>query len=139
MTTTTLMLARILAGLLAGLYVGFVTAVMPALRRTDDTTFTTVMNQINAVIVNPVFVVVFLGAPVVAVGLVVLDPSPLVIVAAVLAVAGLIVTFAANIPLNEALADGGTREAFETPWVRWHLARTAACVASFALLCVHDG
>lgn len=136
--TTTLITARILAGLLAGLYLGFAIAVMPALRRTDDTTFGIVMNHINAVIVNPPFLVVLVGAPAVTVGLLVVDRSPVVVVAAALAVAALIVTVVANVPLNNALADGGARDAFETPWVRWHLTRTAATAASFALLCLRE-
>ena len=132
MTGAVLLAARTLAGL----YLGFAVAVMPALRHVDDATFVAVMNHINTAIMNPVFLVVFLGAPAAAAALLVGDRSPATIVAAVLAVAALVITLAANVPLNDALADGGTRAAFQTPWVRWHLARTVAAAASFVLLCL---
>ena len=51
----------------------------------------------------------------------------------------LVITFAANIPLNEALAAAPTtggvdaaRTEFEQPWVRWHLVRTVSGVGCFA-------
>ena len=51
-----------------------------------------------------------------------------------LAVVTLLVTFAFNIPLNNALADGGARAAFETSWVLWNVARTLTGTASFVCL-----
>ena len=56
----------------------------------------------------------------------------------------MVVTFAANVPLNNALmragepagvADPGeVRRRFEAPWVRWNTVRTATSVAAFACL-----
>lgn len=69
--------ARVLAGLLCGVYVAFAVGVMPALRQVDDRTFVEVMQRINVVIVNPAFVLVFLGARALALGTGVLDRSPL--------------------------------------------------------------
>lgn len=135
MTGAVLLAARALGGLLAGLYLGFAVAVMPALRQVDDATFVAVMNHINTAIINPVFLIVFLGAPAAAAALLVRDRSSVTVVTVSLAVAALAITLAANVPLNDALADGGARAVFETPWVSWHLARTAAATASFVLLC----
>jgi uncharacterized membrane protein len=127
---------RVLNGLLAGIYVAFVVAVMPSLRGLPDDTFVRVMNRINVVIVNPVFLTLFLGAPALAVLLAAVRQDHLTVVAGVAAVIAVVITFAANVPLNDALAGGGSREAFETPWVLWHHVRTAAAASASVLLCI---
>lgn len=127
---------RVLNGLLAGTYLAFVVAVMPSLHALPDDTFVRVMNRINVVIVNPVFMALFLGAPVFAVLLAVLRRDPATIAAAVAAMIALLITVAANVPLNDALAEGRPRPAFEAPWILWHDIRTAAAAAAFVLLCV---
>jgi uncharacterized membrane protein len=127
--------ARVLNGLLAGIYAAFLVAVMPALHGQSDEVFTAVMNRVNVVIVNPAFLLVFLGAPLTALVWLRWDHGPLGLVVAAVAVAALVITIAASIPLNDALAAGGSRSAFETPWLVWHCLRTAAAVAAFALLC----
>ena len=58
-----LLTSRTLSGLIAGVFFAYAVSVMPALRSMDDATFVSVLNRINVVIVNPVFLVVFLGAP----------------------------------------------------------------------------
>jgi uncharacterized membrane protein len=123
--------AQALAGLLAGVYVAFLVAFMPALHGLDDATFTRVFVRIDKVIVNPAFLALFLGAPVLATSVLVWERSPLAIAAAVLGVLAMVVTFAVHLPLNAALARGGTRKAFETPWLAWHAFRTLAATASF--------
>ena len=125
-----------LNGLLAGIYVAFVVAVMPVLRGRPDDTFLRVMNRINDVIVNPAFLTLFLGAPVLALILAAVRRKPLTIAAAVAALAALVITFAVHVPLNDALADGSTRDKYETPWVLWHYFRTGAASVAFALLCI---
>jgi uncharacterized membrane protein len=125
-----------LNGLLAGIYVAFVLAVMPALHGLPDDTFLRVMNRINVVIVNPAFLTLFLGAPVLAVTLAAVRRDPLTIGAAVAAVSAVVTTIAVNVPLNDALADGGTRETYEEPWVLWHYFRTGAAIVAFILLCI---
>ena len=127
---------QVLNGLLAGIYVAFVVAVMPALHGLPDDTFVRVMNRINVVIVNPAFLILFMGAPVLAVVLAVARRDPLTIAAAVAAVIAVVITVAVNVPLNDALADGGTRARFEAPWVVWHYVRTGAATVAFALLCI---
>jgi len=114
----------------------FVVAVMQALHGLPDDTFVRVMNRINVVIVNPAFLILFLGAPVLAVILAALRRDPLTIAAAVAAVVAVVITIAVNVPLNDALGVGGTRDAFETPSARWHYVRTSAATVAFALLCI---
>jgi uncharacterized membrane protein len=135
MDDVTLLGARLAAGLLAGVYVAFLVAVMPALHGLDDAVFVSVMNRINEVIVNPAFVSLFLGAPLLAAATLWWERGPLAIGAAVLAGAALVITIAANLPLNAALADGGARQDFEVPWMVWHSVRTATAVGCFGLLC----
>jgi uncharacterized membrane protein len=134
MSEYVLLAGRTLSGLLAGLYFAYAVSVMPALRSMDDATFTTVMNRINVVIVNPVFLTVFLGAPALAVALLAWDRSPWAIAGAALAVVTLLVTVVFNIPLNNALAAGGERDAFETPWVLWNVVRTLTGAAGLVCL-----
>ena len=62
--------------------------------------------------------------------------DPRTIAAAVAAVSAVVVTVAVNVPLNDALAHGGTRDTYETPWVRWHYVRTGATTVAFGLLCI---
>ena len=134
MSEYVLLSGRTLSGLLAGLYFAYAVSVMPALRSMDDATFAAVMNRINVVIVNPVFLTVFLGAPALAVALLAWDRSSWAIAGAALAVVTLLVTVVFNIPLNNALAAGGERDAFETPWVLWNVVRTLTGTAGLVCL-----
>jgi len=134
MSEYVLLSGRTLSGLLAGLYFAYAVSVMPALRSMDDATFAAVMNRINVVIVNPVFLTVFLGAPALAIALLAWDRSPWAIAGAALAVVTLLVTVVFNIPLNNALAAGGERDAFETPWVLWNVVRTLTGTAGLVCL-----
>ena len=110
------------------------------------------MQNINTAIINPAFVVPFMGIPVVLGVAAVAQFRAgdvrrgwlLAGAAATYAVGVLGVTMGRNIPLNNALnafdLPGSTRatieqrrRTYETPWNRWHYLRTAASVASFAL------
>ncbi len=51
-------------GLLAGVFFGFSSGVVPGLRRVDDRSFVTVVRAVNLSIVNGLFLLVFLGAPI---------------------------------------------------------------------------
>ncbi|MDD7942804.1 DUF1772 domain-containing protein [Actinomycetospora lutea] len=137
------LLAGVLSALLAGLYLAFSLAIMPSLARLADLVLVAVMQTVNRVIVRPGFVVLFLGAPLVAVAaavsaLVAGAPAGIaVLVGALLQIASLVITAVVNIPLNTALdrADpddvtdvARAREAFERPWVRAHGLRTVVTV-----------
>lgn len=137
-----LVAAVVAAGLQAGTYYIWAFAVLPGVARADDRTFVAVLNHMNRAIVNPVFMLTFLGAPLLAaVGTVLAEPSsrPWTLVALVLAVATLVVTFAANIPLNNALdagagAPAAARAAFETAWRGWNGLRVATSTGALVAL-----
>ena len=139
--------ATVTTGLLAGLFYSYCISVMRALAGTDDRTFIEVMQRINVAIVNPWFLISFLGSIACTAAAVVAhlkgDRALLVwlIAALVLNLVGFAVTVAANVPLNDRLARldlGGdlalARAQFETDWVRWNVARTVAHTAAFVVL-----
>ncbi|MEV2276871.1 anthrone oxygenase family protein [Nocardiopsis sp. NPDC049922] len=140
----------VLTGLFAGLFFAFSVAVMPGLRRVGDRVMIETMQGINVAILNPLFALVFLGAPVAALVTVVLyatggawAAAGWAAVAAAALVAVLVVTFAANIPRNNALEEAGPAEnvadpaavrgAFETVWGRWNHVRS--WLSAVALVC----
>ncbi|WP_237519148.1 anthrone oxygenase family protein [Streptomyces sp. SID5910] len=141
-TTGVLVAATVAAGLMAGTFYVFACAVMPALARSDDRVYVDVMRDVNDVIQNPVFLLVFMAAPVLAgVAAWRLRGSPgrrWAWAGAVAAVAAFLVTVACNVPLNDGLAGAGDpavlRERFEDPWVAWNVVRTL--LSSAALTCL---
>jgi uncharacterized membrane protein len=140
-----LLLAAIASGLQAGLYYGFAVGVMPGLARGDARTFVAAMQQINVAIVNPWFLLTFLGAPALA-GLAAalhLGRGPVLgwaIAGFVLALATVVITAAFNIPLNNALDAAGSgdpaaaRTAFESGWVIWNAVRALTSTAALGCL-----
>jgi uncharacterized membrane protein len=146
-----LLAATLAAGLLAGLFYAFAVAVMPGLGRSDSRTFIDAMQQINTAIVNPWFMVSFLGAPVLTAIAAALHLRadggavlPWTVAAFVLLMATLIITFRINVPLNNALDAAGSpdritdlaviREHFEATWVRWNIVRAVASTAALGCL-----
>ena len=145
--TPVLVAATVASGLQAGTYYTWATGVMPGLARVDDRTFVHAMQQMNVAIVNPVFMATFVGAPVLAAVAAASAPTssrPWVVAGLACAVATVAITAVANVPLNNALdaagdigriADvAGVREAFETGWVRWNVARAITSTASLTAL-----
>ncbi|GAA3846674.1 DUF1772 domain-containing protein [Sphaerisporangium flaviroseum] len=149
--TTSLVAATITGGLVAGLFYSYACSVMPGLRLTDDRTFVETMQRINVAILNGWFFIAFLGTPVLIVLAVVLSLQgdgrsvlPWLVAALVLYGATLAVTFAVNVPMNNALGAAGeldrvpdlaaVRERFEAGWVRWNLVRTVTSTAAFGCL-----
>jgi uncharacterized membrane protein len=132
-----LLAATVAAGLQAGTYYTWASGVMPGLARTDDRTFVSTMQHVNVAIVNPVFMLTFLGAPALAAA-VVATSSPSVrgwaIAGLALTIGTVVVTAVGNVPLNNALADGGSRADFETAWVRWNVVRTLTSTGALAAL-----
>lgn len=132
-----LLAATLAAGLQAGTYYAWASGVMPGLARADDHTFVTTMNHVNVAIVNPAFMLTFLGAPALAAVAVATSPSGVrgwAIAGLVLALGTVAVTAAGNVPLNDALAAGGSRADFETAWVRWNAVRALTSTASLGAL-----
>ncbi|MFK4035952.1 hypothetical protein ACI2LC_09160 [Nonomuraea wenchangensis] len=73
MRSALLLAATLAAGLMAGLFAGFAYAVMPGLAGAGDATFIEAMNQINVSTVNPLFLLVFLGGPVLGLAALILE------------------------------------------------------------------
>ncbi|WP_410670151.1 DUF1772 domain-containing protein [Amycolatopsis sp. cmx-4-68] len=141
MSTVVLVAALVAAGLVAGLFYAYACSVLPGLGRGDDKTFVEAMRGINIAIVNPVFLLTFLGAPLLAGVAVFLNPGPRpwVLAGFGFLVAMLVITAVVNIPLNNALDSGGEdyaalRASFETVWVRWNVLRALVSTAGFGCL-----
>jgi uncharacterized membrane protein len=148
---TVLGAAVIAMGLFTGLLLAFTIAVMPGLKAADDRTLVDAMQQIIVKIENPVFFLIFLGAPVLAgVALVQARRSGStktarwIVAGLALYTLAVVVTFAVHIPLNYELKDEGdpasienlaaVRDDFVTPWVAWDIVRTLASTAAFGCL-----
>jgi uncharacterized membrane protein len=146
----TLIVSIVMVGLIAGLFFAYACSVMPGLARADDRTLVVTMQRINRAIINPVFMIPFLGGLLVTGLAVVLHIGddrrvlPWAVAAFVLHLAVIVVTRRVNIPLNNALDAAGdpdrvadlaaVRRAFEATWVRWNVVRALASAASFGCL-----
>jgi len=137
---------------MAGLLYGWTVSVIPGLRRVPDSTYIATMQDINRAIINPAFIVPFMGTPITLAT----DARTrlrsgdkrqgwlLAGAAATYATGVLGVTLGRNVPLNNALEAfqlssasdqviAERRRSYESPWNRWHYLRTVAGIASFAL------
>jgi uncharacterized membrane protein len=145
-----LLAATISTGLMAGAFALYAHTIMPGLRETDDRTFVGAFQSMDRAIINPWFLaggfmgalVFTLVATIAHVGHDALIPIAL---AFALYLITFIITFAVNVPRNDALKRAGNperianlaavRAAFdETRWARFNLVRTVLCLSSFALL-----
>jgi uncharacterized membrane protein len=149
---TTLLLATLTMGLMAGAFGLYAHAIMPGLRKTDDRTFVGAFQEIDRAIINPWFMVSFLGALAFTVVAFVLHLGadersvlPWIAAALVLYVVVFVVTIGINVPLNDDIKAAGdpdrvgdlaaVREQFdEMRWARWNVARTLATTAAFGCL-----
>ncbi|QHO76735.1 hypothetical protein ACH79_33000 [Bradyrhizobium sp. CCBAU 051011] len=136
-------------GLLAGLYFAFSTFIMTAFDRIGQAAGIAAMNAINAVIVQSLFLPVFLATTATSAALAVMallrwgEPGAIaMLVGGVLYVLGMfVVTMTFNVPLNNALAaaDPASQEAaslwarYLTDWTFWNHVRTVASTAACAL------
>lgn len=135
------------SGVMAGLFFAYSNSVMPALARLPGPQGITAMNHINVVIQNPLFLAIFMGTAVLALVLVVAAltgsatrPGWILIGAALYLAGNIAITFAINVPMNNALAaagsDGASSEAFWAMfldrWVFWNHLRAAACTGALA-------
>ncbi|GAB3017503.1 DUF1772 domain-containing protein [Cyclobacterium sediminis] len=152
--TVLLCKAILLTGLTAGLCFTWTNAVTPGIGQMDDLGFLYAFQQMNRVIINPAFILVFFGPFVLNIALIYLkyqNPDRsfwVLVVATMLFILGVaFVTVFKNVPLNEMLERTdltastseelkALRQKFETPWKQWHLVRTISAIASFAMLLV---
>ena len=104
--------AAIGSGLVAGVFFAFSTFVMAALGRLIPEQGIAAMNSINVTVLNPAFMLVFLGTAVVCVALVAASyfwwdqaSGKLILIASLIYIVGCVgVTIVFNVPLNDALA-----------------------------------
>ena len=142
----TLLGATMTMGLAAGVFALYAHTIMPGLKKTDDRTFVTAFQSLDRAIINPWFMLTaFLGALVFTIAAVALnlgrDALPWVAIALGLYVVAVVITFAVNVPLNDAIKAAGdvdpaaTRAAFhEARWVAFNLVRTVLSAGAFVSL-----
>jgi uncharacterized membrane protein len=140
------LVAALGSGVIAGVFLAFSAAVMTALGRLPPLQGIAAMQTINRVIINPWFLAPFLGTA--AIGLVMAGaslvqwhtPAALYWLAgSVLYLGGaVLVTMAANVPRNEALARAIPESAegmrlwadYLATWTWWNHVRTVAAIAA---------
>lgn len=152
---TTIFYATILAalgsGLIAGVFFAFSTAVMNALGRLPAAEGIAAMQWINIVIINPLFLGVFLGTGAICLGLTIVSlirwgrGAEILIAGASLYLLGsILITMIFNVPMNNALAAATPTDAHSADlwtnylanWTFWNHIRTAASFGAAALLTI---
>jgi uncharacterized membrane protein len=140
------LVAALAAALMAGFFWSFSVVVMDGLRALPPLEAMRAMQAINAAVRNALFALGFFGTPILCalVLLTLLLPAGrgtggfVAASGAALYIAlAFVVTFARNVPLNEALAGGTSAEqwhAFLTPSVFWNHVRTVGSLAAACLL-----
>jgi uncharacterized membrane protein len=147
----TLLAATISTGLVAGVMFAYASSVMPGLARSSDHTLVETMQNINRAILNPWFLLPFVGSiPLIALAGVLAwrgggrPALPWIVAALAAYVVAFLITRGVNVPLNDQLDAAGTpagitdlaavRAGFEDRWVRWNVLRTVAHSVAFGLL-----
>ena len=140
------LVAALGTGLIAGVFYAFSTFVMKALARQPAPEGMAAMQSVNVVVINPMFLGVFLGTAAACVTTIVAallrwdrPGSAYLLAGAALYLVGTFgVTMAANVPLNNTLA-AVSREDPDAPrrwadyvgrWTTWNHVRTAAALAA---------
>ncbi|MCO8274298.1 DUF1772 domain-containing protein [Actinoplanes sp. TRM 88003] len=147
---TALIAATMTTGLMAGVFGLYQHTVMVGLGRSDDRTFVGAFQALDRAIINPWFMISFLGALLFTAVSAFLSPGarilPWVLAALVLYIIVFAVTIGINVPMNDALKAAGApdqipdlaaaRATFdEARWTAWNLVRTLATTAAFGCLC----
>ena len=146
---TYIIVAAILgAGIVTGLLFAFSNFVMRALAQLPDESGMRAMQEINEKIINPIFLLFFLGTPSLCVIIAVSACMNLVVWANILLIGGSVcylvgpygITMLCNVPLNNKLAKAEPSEAsdiwpdYQVRWQRWNHIRTYIGVVSIGLL-----
>ncbi|MCC9071077.1 DUF1772 domain-containing protein [Flavobacterium sp. F-65] len=152
--TIVLLLTTLLTGLLAGIFFTWTNAVTPGIGHLDDINYLRAFQNMNRSIVNPLFLIVFLGPVLLSFVTVYLYKSNhhyilwLLLLAAIIYLIGVfLITIMGNIPLNSlldktdltniTLEDAKSlRDQFEVKWNFLHLIRTITATLSFLLLII---
>lgn len=146
------LVAALGCGLMAGVFFAFSTSVMRGLGRIAPSEGLAAMQSINIVIINPVFMLGFLGTAAVCVLAMVLaalrldGPSRTLILlgGATYLLGSIAVTAFVNVPMNDTLAalaptapDSAARWAtYLTNWTAWNHIRTATSLLAAALFTI---
>lgn len=151
MLTALTLLSALGCGLVAGIFFAFSSFIMQALARLPPAHGIAAMQSINVVVINPLFLTVFLGTAVAcvcaAIAAFLRDAAgaSFVLAGAVLYVVGtLLVTMRCNVPRNDLLArvdpesmEGATAwVGYVASWTAWNHVRTAAALAASVMLIV---
>ncbi len=147
-----MLLTAIGSALSAGIFYAFSTFVMKALAQQPAAQGIATMQSINITVINPLFMVVFLGTGVAGIFITIVlllqgkQPGTIYwLMGSLLYLIGTIgVTIAGNIPLNDALAivtpnsaEGATLWArYLTDWTFWNHVRTIAAILAAALFTI---
>ena len=137
------------SGLVAGIFFAFSTFVMKALSQMPASAGIVAMQRINVTVINPLFMLVFLGTPVAGLYLAIVgvidlsEPGFAYLLAggAVHIVGSLFVTMAFNVPRNNALARvdpesqevSGVWSKYIREWTAWNHVRTISSLGSTVL------
>ena len=140
------------SGLIAGVFFAFSSFVMGALGRLPASHGIAAMQAINIVVINPVFLGVFLGTGALCLAVVIVawtiwpDPRAMWLLVGALAylVGTFVVTMAFNVPRNDALAaltpdsaDGAAYwKRYLAEWTGWNTVRTVAALIAAACLTI---
>jgi uncharacterized membrane protein len=141
-----IVLAALGSGLIAGVFFAFSTSVMKALGKLPPNEGMAAMQNINVIILNPVFLGIFMGTAALSVLLIISVffgwPHPgtawLLAGSILYLVGSLLVTTAFNVPMNDALASAtpengaGLWADYLSRWTMWNHIRTVASLASTA-------
>jgi uncharacterized membrane protein len=146
------LLATLGCGLIAGAFFAFSSFVMTALARIPSAEGMAAMQSINIVVINPIFLGVFVGTAILCAALTLLsifrwhEPGTAFLLGGGLfyIVGTFLVTMAFNVPLNDALAAANPAstegvnlwERYVDVWTVWNHVRTAAALAATASLIV---
>lgn len=144
------LLATLGCGLIAGVFFAFSTFVMKALAQQPPAQGITTMQAINITVINPWFMVAFLGTGVACLVLVIVSlfqwqqpGASLLLAGSLLYLIGtFLVTIVFNVPLNNALAiakPGSSEGAnlwarYLTDWTLWNHVRTVAALVAATVL-----
>lgn len=132
------------SGLMAGLFFAFSVSVMRALASRPPAEGIAAMQAINRAILNPVFLVVFMGTAVASVATLFSGNAWLLAGGALYLAGGFGVTALFNVPRNNALARAAPADPesarlwadYLATWTAWNHVRTAASLAALALLII---
>lgn len=141
--------ATVGSGVMSGLLFAFSIVVMRALAQLPPEAGMLAMQQINVIIINPLFLLLFVGTSLLCVGTAVVGFRGMPGVGALLLLAGacaylagpLGITAAFNVPLNNGLATLVPNQAavewpkYVNAWLLWNHIRTALGVLATVFLC----